>query len=283
MAPSTAMRFLPALAVFFIPIALYALTIGLTYAEDYLPQETRYHLAIFYGMLILLSFALFLRLSSRYLYILSDHQSSTGVPLLRKYVAVGGAATTVLITAITLATTALWLPAHLKYWGDRADSIGWTSTKIRLTVTGVTGHYADILLGILIIPVSRNNLVGRAFRLQQSTLLFAHKVVAYLFFMAVLAHGVAYAMYALDSSGDGDEDKTEAFSTGNPTMTLHESESRSSWYGNTTYTGVAAFIIIVIITITASAFIRRRNYNLFYYSHLICGMHLCRGRHTRQH
>jgi ferric-chelate reductase len=162
--------------------------------EDYLSQETRYHLAIFYGMLVLLSFAIFLRSSSRYLYALSGHRSSFEIPVLRKSMTVGGVATTILITAITLATTALRLPAHLSYWGDRTDPIGWTSAKIRLTVTGVTGHYADVLLGLLIIPVSRNNLVGRAFRLQQSTLLFAHKVVGYLFFIAVLVHGIAYAV-----------------------------------------------------------------------------------------
>jgi ferric-chelate reductase len=79
-------------------------------------------------------------------------------------------------------------------------------------------------------------------------------------------------MYALDSSGDGDEKKDEAFSTGNPTMTLEEAESRSSWYGITTETGIAVLIVIVIITITASAFIRRRNYNFFYYTHVVCSI-----------
>ncbi|RSL53161.1 hypothetical protein CEP54_010557 [Fusarium duplospermum] len=273
-------RLIPTLAVFLVPVMLGAATIGLTYApcyatvcpEDYLAEETKYHLAIFYGMLMVLSFALYLRSSSRSLLALSSHRSPAELPLLRKYVTVGGIATTIFIIAGTLATTALWWPALWKYWGERTDPLGWDSAKIRLTVTGVTGHYADILLGLLIIPVSRNNLVGRAFKLHQSTLLFAHKVVGYLFLLVVIAHGVAYAMYALDTSGDGDERKEEAFSTGNPTMTLKESEERSEWFTTTTYNGAAALIVIIIITLTASAWIRRRSYNFFYYTHIVCGI-----------
>ncbi|RSL81912.1 hypothetical protein BHE90_006622 [Fusarium euwallaceae] len=274
------MRLIPSLAVFLVPVLLGLAAIGLTYApcyatvcpEDYLAEETKYHLAIFYGMLLMLSFALYLRSSFRPLLALSNHRSSAELPLLRKYVTVGGIAITIFIFAGTGATTALWWPALWKYWGERTDPLDWDSAKIRLTVTGVTGHYADILLGLLIIPVSRNNLVGRAFKLHQSTLLFAHKVVGYLFLLAVLAHGVAYAMYALDGSGDGDKGKEEAFSTGNPTMTLKESEGRSEWYTTTTYNGAAALVVIIFITLTASAWIRRRSYNFFYYTHVVCAI-----------
>ncbi|KAI8716350.1 Ferric oxidoreductase domain-containing protein [Fusarium sp. LHS14.1] len=273
-------RLIPTLTVFLVPVVLGAATVGLTYIpcyatvcpEDYLDKETRYHLAIFYGMLLVLSFALYLRSSFRSLVALSIHRSSAQLPLLRKYVTVGGVATTIFIAAGTLATAALWWPALWKYWGDRTDPLDWDSAKIRLTVTGVTGHYADILLGLLIIPVSRDNLVGRAFKLHQSTLLFAHKVVGFLFLLAVLAHGIAYAMYALDTSGDGDEKKTEAFGTGNPTMTLKESEERGEWYSSTTYNGAAVLVVIIFITLTASAWIRRRCYNFFYYTHVFCAI-----------
>ncbi|KAF4975336.1 hypothetical protein FZEAL_7869 [Fusarium zealandicum] len=274
------MRFLPAAAVFFIPISLCGITIGLTYApcyatvcpEDYLGEETRYHLAIFYAMLMILGFALFLRSQSNFIFVLSGHRSSTKLPLLRKYVTIGGVATTIFIAALTISTTALWLPALWKYWGERTNPLDWSSAKIRLTITGVTGHYADILLGLLIIPASRNNLMGRAFGLNQSTLLLAHKVVGYLFLVVVLAHGIAYGIYALDPSSDGDEKRNQVFSTGNPTMTLEESEKRNFWYTTTTYNGAAVLIVIILITITASAWIRRRNYNLFYYSHVICSI-----------
>lgn len=52
-------------------------------------------------------------------------------------------------------------------------------------------------------------------------------------------------------------------------MTLKESEVQSSWYTNTTYTGAAALIFLIIIVCTALPCVRRRWYNVFYYCHII--------------
>lgn len=116
------------------------------------------------------------------------------IPLIQKRITLGGFLASAWIVGTTLATTGIWLPSLLDYWGRRTNPLAWTSAKIQLTVTGVTGHYADFLMGVLVIPVSRNSLGGRAFGVHQSTLLFAHKLVSYLFLAAVLAHGVSYAV-----------------------------------------------------------------------------------------
>lgn len=55
-------------------------------------------------------------------------------------------------------------------------------------------------------------------------------------------------------------------------MTLAESETRSSWYTQTTYTGAAALVFLIIITLTALPYIRRRFYNVFYYCHIITSL-----------
>nr|XP_036578995.1 uncharacterized protein CTRU02_10924 [Colletotrichum truncatum]KAF6786426.1 hypothetical protein CTRU02_10924 [Colletotrichum truncatum] len=89
---------------------------------------------------------------------------------------------------------------------------------------------------------------------------------------ASLAHGASYITYALDPSSDGDEAKNQAFNTGNPTLTLEQGEARSYWFSTTTYTGAAILIVLILITITALPPIRRRSYNLFYYSHIICSI-----------
>lgn len=52
-------------------------------------------------------------------------------------------------------------------------------------------------------------------------------------------------------------------------MTLAESEKRSSWYTNTTYTGAITVVFMMVITLTALPFVRRRFYNVFYYCHLV--------------
>ncbi|KAF5651377.1 ferric reductase [Fusarium tjaetaba] len=173
---------------------------------------------------------------------------------------------------MTFGPTIYWFPTHWDFWGRRLNGLSWVSAKIQLTITGVTGHYADGLLGLLIIPVSRNSLVGQAFSVHRGTLLFAHRIIAYLFSIAVAAHGITYIVYATDGSSEGDKTKEEALATGNPTMTLSESKQRSPWFVQTTYTGIAVFLPILAILVTSLKYIRRQHYNLFYYTHVICGI-----------
>ncbi|KAG5782718.1 hypothetical protein H9Q73_003653 [Fusarium xylarioides] len=173
---------------------------------------------------------------------------------------------------MTFGPTIYWFPTHWDFWGRRLDGLSWVSAKIQLTITGVTGHYADVLLGLLIIPVSRDSLVGQAFSVHRGTLLFAHRLIAYLFSIGVAAHGITYIVYATDGSSEGDKAKEEALATGNPTMALSESKQRSSWFVQTTYTGIAAFLPILAILVTSLPYIRRQHYNLFYYTHVICGI-----------
>ncbi|CAH0033919.1 unnamed protein product [Clonostachys rhizophaga] len=264
-------------ATFILIIASASLAIGLTYlpcyaticSEDYFPFETRLHIATYYGLLVVGSCLLLLQASTRFGRSLSRSHLSPVLPVLGKRITVGDLTISLLVISTTLATTSVWLPAQVKFWGARTDPLEWDTAKIRLTVTGITGHYADILLGLLLIPVSRNSLVGQSFGVHQSTLLSAHKLIAYLFLAATLAHGVAYGLYALDPSSEGDVRKEQAFATGNPAMTLEESEKRSSWYTQTTYTGAATLVVLLLIVLTALPFVRCRFYNVFYFSHVI--------------
>lgn len=188
-------------ALLIILIVSAGLTIGLTYApcyaslcsESYLPYETRFHVITFYSMLASTGCLLFLRATSEKArhasqFYLIQHE----VPVLRKRVSLGGVALSVWLVGVILATTGFWAQPLLQYWAIRTDPLDWATAKIRLAVTGIIGHHADLLLGLVIIPVSRNSLLGQAFELHQSTLLYAHKLIAYLLFVAALAHGAAY-------------------------------------------------------------------------------------------
>lgn len=177
------------------------LSLGVNYApcyaslcpESYLPYETRLHIATYYGLLtstggVLLTCSLFptaRRFSNTYIV---DHE----VAILRRRISVGGAAASLWIFGLTLATTGFWVGPLLGYWKLRTGPLNWTNAQIRLMVTGVVGHHADILLGLVIIPTSRNSLLARVFGLHQNTLLYAHKVIAYTLFVATVAHGAAY-------------------------------------------------------------------------------------------
>ncbi|KKF97559.1 Ferric reductase like transmembrane component [Ceratocystis platani] len=246
-------------AVFVLLAAFAGLCIGLTFvpcyatlcSEDYFPRETRLHLATFYGLLTVTACMLLFRTSGESLRYLSSTHISPELPILGKRITLGGFIVSLWILLITLGTTAFWLPAHLDFWAIRTDPLNWTSAKIQLTVTGVTGHYADIMLGLLIIPISRNSLVGRAFGLHQSTLVYAHKFIAYMFMIASLAHGGAYITYAFDPNNGGTEAKDEAFAYGNPTMTTTEGDAKSFWYTCTSDTGIGTLAFMIVLMLTA--------------------------------
>ncbi|KAI6777458.1 hypothetical protein HG530_001403 [Fusarium avenaceum] len=240
-------------------------------SEEFFSYETRLHVIIYYGFLSLTLCLLFLHACSSTVRSFASFQPLASVPFLGERLTLGGLFMSIWILVLACGPVIYWFPTQWEFWGDRADPLNWMSAKIQLTITGVTGHSTDILLGLLIIPVARNSLVGQAFSVHHSTLLLAHKLISYLFSIAVAAHGITYIVYAADGSSEGDEAKEEAFATGNPAMTLSESKQRSSWFTQTTYTGIAAFLPILAILVTSIPYMRNKHYNFFYYTHVICG------------
>ena len=53
---------------------------------------------------------------------------------------------------------------------------------------------------------------------------------------------------------------------------MQEAKRRSNWYSVTLPTGLISLVLMLIITITALPVLRRKNYNTFYYAHLICSV-----------
>ncbi|KAF5668348.1 ferric reductase [Fusarium heterosporum] len=240
-------------------------------SEEFFTFETRVHLTVFYAFLATSLCILLLRANSpTFRHIVNFHLFHE-LPLVGKRVTVGGLLTSLIIFVLVCCSTIYWLPAQNELWGHKTDPLNWATAKIQLTATGVTGHYADILLGLLLLPVSRNSLIGQAFSLHQSTLLFAHKAVSYLFSLIVVIHGVTYMLHVNDASRSENEARDEAFTTGNPSVTLSESKQRSIWFSITYYVGIAAILPVLIILATSIPWIRRRHYNLFYFSHIILG------------
>lgn len=189
-----------ALLVLFILLVCAGFTIGLTYApcysslcsEDFFPLPTRFHIVTFFGLLASIGAALLLRTySPRCRSISEKYLTKRRVPVLDKRISVGGLALAIWIVGITVASTGFWVGPEYSFWGLRAVPLQWPDVQTRLTVTGIIGHHADILLGLVLIPVSRDSVLGRIFALHQSTLLYAHKLIAYILFVAVLAHGTA--------------------------------------------------------------------------------------------
>lgn len=196
MRPLSTALYLGALLVF-----CWALTIGLTWApcysqvcpETYHPLATRMHIVAYYALLASIFLALLLRTCSARLRTISQrHLTTRELPVLCKRISIGGLLFAVWVVGVVLATTAFWFHPLMHYWTTKTRPLDWTSAVPQLVLTVLFAHHADILLGLLLIPVGRNSVLCRAFNLQQHTLLYAHKLLAYLLVLAVTAHAVTY-------------------------------------------------------------------------------------------
>jgi ferric-chelate reductase len=180
-------------------------TVGLTFApcyssicvEHWFHSQTRTHIAVFYGGIGIAATYLagwsestvIRSFSDRYLFV-------KPLPLVGTRITFGGTLLSAWILAFTLATTAFWLPAEHAFWYAKGFEADWTQYMFRVTWSGVTGHWCDILFGLVFLPVGRNSLISNAFGVQTSTLLVAHKLLAYTLCVLSLIHGLIYYVSA---------------------------------------------------------------------------------------
>lgn len=177
------------------------LSIGLTFApcysslcvEHFFPYQARIHIGVYYALLAVITLFLTARVLFRSVRRTSaSHISDRVIPFVGKRLSFGGLLYGVFVAAVTFATVGYWYPKQQAYWYGRAELAHWTGYMYRVIWTGVTGHWCDIWMGLVIIPVGRRSILGQVFHLHTSTLLFAHKALAYSLCVGALIHGLLY-------------------------------------------------------------------------------------------
>ncbi|KAK5113377.1 hypothetical protein LTR62_003477 [Meristemomyces frigidus] len=270
-----------ALLLFLILTICAALTLGLTWlpchaslcTETLFPAATRYHIATYYGLLASILLALGLRAWSPVCRRVSSiHLGRREIPVFKKRISVGAVLLVFWILAVTLVTTIFWINPEVNFWEAKAAPFGWDSGHVQLVVTGIVGHHIDFILGLLLLPVGRNSLLVRVFGLSYGTLLYAHKLLAYILIFGTLVHGLAYCSFwaSYEAQPQGSP-RREAFEVNNPTITIAESQARGPWSRAVLGTGLVSLILMVGILVTSLPALRRRAYNMFYYVHVIFG------------
>ena len=183
-------------------IACAAFTIGLTFApchsslcvEHLNPYQTRIHIGVYYALLT--SIGLFLAgkvYLKRVRRILDTYVWDGVIPIVEQRISLGGLLLVLWISAATFGSIGYWLPAEYSWWYAKGALVHWTPSSLSRTAwTGITGHWCDICIGLVMIPVGRNSIIGRAFHLHTSTLLFVHKLLAYALLLGTLVHGITY-------------------------------------------------------------------------------------------
>ena len=269
-------------ALFILPLVFaisLGLTLGLTFlpcysslcSEEFYPFGTRIHIASFYVIVAAIALVLALRGATEVARSVSEfYILRKPAPILDKRISLGGTLLAVWILGMVLATTAFWWPLQHDFYQVRGEAVDWTVGTVQLAVTGLIGHHADLCLGLLLLPVARVSLLGQTFELGQSTLLFAHKLLGYLTFVAVVAHGVTYFSW-IPKFAKADGAKKNAFGVDNPTLSLDEGEHRGLYSFLVLPTGAISLVLFIILVITSLPSQRRARYNLFYYTHIVAG------------
>jgi ferric-chelate reductase len=279
------------------------LTVGLTYApcyaslcsEEFFPADTRYHIATFYGLIASIAAALLMRAHTQLWHrVSSTYITKREVPIFGKRFSIGGLLLVFWILFITLVTTAFWLNGEVDFWTARVEGLDWDTQRVKLVVTGewisdlatckepanlnscnagIIGHHIDVILGLVLVPVGRNSLLVRVFKLSYGTLLYTHKLLAYLLILGSVAHGIAYCLFWSEYDRQPrDSPRHARFDVNNPTLTVAQAKERGPWSQGTLGTGIATALLMLVILFTALPVLRRRSYNTFYYAHVICSI-----------
>lgn len=183
--------------VTFTLIGTFALSIGLTYRSDHycyaavcgevlFPLQARLHVVVWYLWISLSVTFLGLRAfhpSMRK--VLQHHLFERKLPMLGKHFNVSGLLIIGWIVLLYGAATGIWWWRVRDYFVHRGDANGVTKGNLTLAAIALTGHYCDITMGMVLLPISRHSALASFFKLSASTTLAFHMIQAYTLFFLV--------------------------------------------------------------------------------------------------
>lgn len=262
----------------------FGLSIGLTFRSNHycyagtcgewlFPLQARLHVVVWYcwvsttvAFLAVRAFSPDLRLHLRRS--LLDRK----IPVVGKHLSVSGALALFWILALYGIVIGIWWARLLDYFVERGRDGDVLDGNKRLAAIALTGHICDITMGMVLIPISRHSALGSFFKLSASTTLAFHMLTAYGLFILVLVHGLLYVSWVPVFTSLSAQLRT-VYPLLNPTYLYHEtwpgdSGSLGIWRSSLIFTGILTALIMSVIFITTLPPLRRKHFNLFYFTHL---------------
>jgi len=286
-------------------IASFALSIGLTFRSDHhcyagvcgewlFPLQTRIHVIVWYSWLSIsvrrpVAHTSGLALSSntsKKITVLAIRAFSPPMrailsrPLMQRRISLLG--TQLVLSSILVALwiallygviVGTWWNRLETYFQHRGQQSGIFEGNNRLAAIALTGHLADVTMGMVLIPVSRHSALSSFFKLSTATTFLFHMMMAYVLCILVLAHALIYVAWVPVFNGLS-PDLRKVFPVLNPTYLQNEvwpgeTSSLGIWRASLIFTGILTTLIISIVVVTALPQIRRKHFNLFYFTHLL--------------
>lgn len=263
----------------------FSLSIGLTFRSNHhcfagtcgewlFPLQARLHVAVWYCWLSISVTVLAIRAFHPCMrQVLRRPLLARKIPLIGKKMAVSGLLVSLWIISLYGIIVGIWWIRLRDYFAQRGISGGVRSGNGRLAAIALTGHMCDVTMGMVIIPISRHSALASFFKISVATTLTFHMITAYVLFTLVLTHGLLYVSWIpvfekLSMSSQ------MVFPILNPTYLYHETwpgnlSSLGLWRASLIFTGITAAFVFLLIFITTLPFIRRRHFNIFYFTHLL--------------
>ncbi|KAJ1555379.1 hypothetical protein HK405_002191 [Cladochytrium tenue] len=145
--------------------------------------------------------------------------------------------------------------------GEMRGNRPWTQGIFAL-FTNLSGDSLSVAFGLVLLPASKYSAVNDFLGLPYTSTARIHTWLAYLALWTLVSH-IVFASIAQTFNGNVLQTFFSVRSPRNP--------DAAGW-GNRRYlyiTGVVAFFAFVYVALTSLKIVRRRNYNLFYYSHFM--------------
>ncbi|KAL8804676.1 MAG: hypothetical protein Q9200_005723 [Gallowayella weberi] len=265
-------------------LATFGLSLGLTFRSNHhcyagtcgewlFPLQARLHVVVWYVWLSLTITFLAVRAFHPVMQkTLAKHLYHRKLPLVDRHLTIGASLMLLWILVLYAVISGIWWPRLHDYFVDRGITGGIQRGGNKLAAIALTGHMCDVTMGMVLIPVSRHSALASFFQLSVSTTLTLHMLSAYTLFILVLIHAFLYVSWvALINNLSADARKV--LPVLNPTYLYHETwpgngTSLGVWRASLIFTGLLVAVIMLIIFVTTLPKIRRKHFNLFYFTHL---------------
>lgn len=266
-------------------LATFGLSLGLTFRSEHhcyagtcgewlFPLQARLHVVIWYLWLSITVTFLAVRAFNPMLQkALAKQISHRKLPIINRSLTVGAAIMALWIIILYAVITGIWWPRLYEYFLDRNLDGGIQDEGNRLAAIALTGHFCDVTMGMVLVPISRHSALASFFQLSVSTTLTLHMFSAYTLFVLVLVHTFLYVSWAAFISGMSAHAR-KVLPVLNPTYLFHETWPGDKtplgiWRASLVFTGLFSVLIMLIISITTLPKVRRKHFNLFYFTHLL--------------
>jgi len=251
----------------------YAATCG----EWLFPLQTRLHVVVWYCWVSLFVTWLAVRaFSPKLRRIICQPLFERKLPIVHQQLSLSGLLVFLWIVLLYGTIVGIWWVRLRGYFVERGVANGVFEGNQTLAAIALLGHLCDVTMGMVLIPISRHSALASFFALSVRTTLTFHMLTAYTLFVLVLTHGFLYVGWVAVFNSLSDQLRM-VFPVLNPTYLYDETwpgnnDSLGVWRASLIFSGILTAAILAVVSVTTIPEVRRKHFNVFYYTHLLVVM-----------